>query len=83
MSLKNRPEFGELEIKYTYSYSPMRMYARNGDPGSPEEEEIDFTARQDGKDISDQLDDGDIAEIEDAIREDAGEKYGIEREDDL
>lgn len=33
----------EVEIDFTYSYDPGRMYMSNGDPGYPPEETADIT----------------------------------------
>lgn len=36
--------YGSAEADYSYSYAPGRMYMPNGDPGYPDEENLDRTA---------------------------------------
>jgi hypothetical protein len=62
---------GEIvEVNYKYAFSYGRMYIRNGDPGYPDEEDIDFTVKTyDGQDITGNLTEKETEQIDEEIRE--------------
>jgi hypothetical protein len=62
---------GEIvEVDYTYFHSFGRMYMSNGDPGYPDEEDIDFTVKTyNGVDITANLTEKECERIDEEIRE--------------
>ena len=62
---------GEIvKVDYTYFHSFGRMYMSNGDPGSPDEEDIDFTVKTyNGADITANLTEKESERIDEEIRE--------------